>query len=173
VHRFTVEHAADAGGGAELRTVDSDPLAADQANRACELDQFCTRCRHCIAVRSPELGNGLVVRIQTLQQPHQLHIAVALCLQPPRGAHLMQISIQIQLQQIARIVTRTPGRCGFGSREPKLFHLQPVDECVDHTAHMLVWHQIVQHCWKQRPLTPPLASDIAHKEKCPRSRKHP
>jgi hypothetical protein len=61
----------------------------------------------------------------------------------------MQISIQIQLQQIRRFVTWTPCLRSFRSREPKLFHLQSVHECVDHTAHMIGRHKIVQHYWKQ------------------------
>ena len=99
-------------------------------------------------MHSPELGDGLVIGIQTPQKPHQLHVAAALRLQPPRGPHLVQISVQVQLQQIARIVARTPCFRSFGSREPKLLHLQPLDECVDHSAHMIGWNKVVQHYWK-------------------------
>ncbi len=72
-----------------------------------EPHQLCSSRGHRLAVHPPELSDGLVVRIQPAQQPHQLHVAAALCFQPPRRTDLVQITVQIQLQQIARIITRS------------------------------------------------------------------
>ena len=76
----------------------------------------------------------------------------------------MQISVQIQLQQIARIVTRTARLRRLGPLEPQLRHRQPVHERIDHPAYMIGWNQIVQNHRKQRPLTPAFSSDVAQKE---------
>jgi len=38
-----------------------------------------------------------------------------------------------------------------------------LNECVNHTAHGIGWHKVVQHHWKQRCLISPLALDVTQK----------
>jgi hypothetical protein len=92
------------------------------------------------------------------------HIALALGFQSPRRANLLQIAIQIQiqLQQIARIIPRTPGLGRFGTFKPKLCHIQLAHERLDYAAHMIAWNQIIQRYRKQRLLPPRLALNEAH-----------
>src|SRR5947208_7236262 len=65
-----------------------------------------------------ELGDRLVVGLQTSQQPHHFHVALALGLQPPRRPHLPQIPVQVQLQQITRIVARSSVSAGSARTKP-------------------------------------------------------
>jgi hypothetical protein len=156
-------HAAGARYSTELAAIHRNPLAPDQPTGSREPDQLRSCRRHRIAMHPPELGDGLVVRIQPPQKPHQLHVAAALRLQPPRRTQLMQVTVQIQLQQVARIVAGTPCLGRFRTLEPKFRHRQTIDERVDHPAHMIGWNKIVQNYRKQRPLMPPFTLDIAHK----------
>jgi hypothetical protein len=73
----------------------------------------------------------------------------------------VQVAVQIQLQQIARIVTRPARLRCLGSLEAEIAHRQTADESIDHPAHMIGWHQIIQHHRKQRPLTPALAQEYS------------
>src|SRR5262249_32664256 len=47
-----------------------------------------------------------VARLKPAQQPHHLDVATCLALEPPRGADLIEVAIQIQLQEIGRMVGR-------------------------------------------------------------------
>jgi hypothetical protein len=42
-------------------------------------------------------------------------------------------------------------------------HHKLINERVNHTAHMIGWHKIVQHHRKQCSLTPSLALDVTHR----------
>ena len=56
----------------------------------------------------------------------------------------MQVAVQLQLEQIARIVPRTPRFRRLGAHEPKLVHLQLADERLDHPTQVIGWNQIIQ-----------------------------
>src|SRR6266478_2375878 len=115
-------------------------------------------------MQSPELGNGLVVRRQPSQQPHQLDIAPTLRLQPSRGTDLLEITVQIELQQITRIVARPPGVGCLGAFKSQIRHVQPIHKRIDHPAHMIVRNQFFQTYGKQRALLPSLSLYISHKK---------
>jgi hypothetical protein len=84
--RFAFAHAVLARYGAELRTVDGDPLTSDQPAGTREPHQFCSHRSDSIAVHPSKFGDRLVVWIQPTQQPHQLDVASALGLQTSRRA---------------------------------------------------------------------------------------
>ena len=48
-------------------------------------------------VASPEIGNGLKIRSQSTQQPHQLNIAARFSFQTTSGLDAIQIAINVQL----------------------------------------------------------------------------
>src|SRR5580765_366765 len=115
-------------------------------------------------MQSSELSNGLVVRRQSSQQPHQLDVAPTLRLQPSRGTDLLEITVQIELQQIPRIVARPSGVGRLGAFKSQIRHVQPIHERIDHPAHMIVRNQFFQTYGKQRALLPPLSLHIPHKK---------
>src|SRR3974377_157077 len=145
----------------ELRTIDRDPLATHQAQGLREPHKFRASFGHRLAMHPPELSDRLVIGNQPAQQPHHFHIALALSFQPARGPNLPQGPVQIQFQQIARVVTRTSSFSRFGANETQLRHVQPTHKRLDYTADMILWHQIVQGRWKQGVLTTLLAFDIS------------
>jgi hypothetical protein len=74
----------------------------------------------------------------------------------------MQVPVQVQLQQIPRIIAGPACLCRFRPLESKLRYQQNIDECVYYTAHLIGRHKIIQHHRKQRTLIPSLASNLAH-----------
>jgi hypothetical protein len=59
--------------------------------------------KHCTSSNTTFLTSA-----QPPQQPHHFHVPPTLSLQPPRRTHLLQVSIQVQLQQIPWIVAGPP-----------------------------------------------------------------
>src|SRR2546421_11607107 len=119
-----------------------------------------------------ELGDRLVVGLQTSQQPHHFHVALALGLQPPRRPHLPQIPVQVQLQQITRIVARSSRLRRLGTHKAQLRHVQPPNERLHDSTHVVDWNQFVQGRGKHRRLLPRLTPDIRHKKMPPLPRGH-
>jgi uncharacterized protein YbbK (DUF523 family) len=95
-------------------------------------------------VDPPELGDRLVVWYQTIQQPHQLDVTATLSLQTSRRAQLMKIAVQIELQQITWLVSRSPSCRWLSSLEAQSAHVQKADKGLDHTANMIDRNQFVQ-----------------------------
>src|SRR5580692_10261289 len=112
----------------------------------------------------PEFSNRLVVRCQPSQQPHQFDVSSALRLQPPRGTDLLQITVEIEFQQIARIIARPPSLSRLGALKSQTRHVQPIDKCIDDPAHVIIRDQLFQTDWKQCSLCPALSLHKAHKK---------
>jgi hypothetical protein len=64
------------------------------------------------AIVTAEIGDGLMVRSETPDQPHDLDIAFAFAFQPSRRSDLVEVAVNVELQKIARIVSRPTGGCG-------------------------------------------------------------
>jgi hypothetical protein len=58
-------------------------------------------------VLPPEVRNGLKVRSQPSQQPHEFNITPALAFQPAAGTHPVEVFIDVELKKIARVITRS------------------------------------------------------------------
>src|SRR6201981_125142 len=159
-----------AADGMELGAINGNPFALHQSYRARESDHLYSHSGYGLAMHSAEFGNRLVVRYPPSQQPHQLDGPSAFRFQPPRGTNLLEIAVEIQLQQVARIITRSPGLGGLGALKSQTRHVQPVDKRIDHPAHVILGDQLFQADRKQSSLRPAFSLHKAHK-KCPRSRK--
>src|SRR6266576_3670976 len=92
--------------------------------------------------------------------------------QPPRRPHLPQIPVQVQLQQITRIVARSSRLRRLGTHKAQLRHVQPPNERLHDSTHVVDWNQFVQGRGKHRRLLPRLTPDIRHKKMPPLPRGH-
>src|SRR5437868_12025026 len=120
-------------------------------------------------MQPPELSDALVVRTQTSEQPHQPGVALTLHLQPAGGTDLLQISVQVKLEQVPRIIAGAPSFGRLSTLESQSRHVQPTNKGVNHAANMILTNQLIQRHRKQRPLTPTFSLNESH-EQCPRSR---
>ena len=157
-HRLAARHRL------ELRAIDRQPLAADQPLAAAEAHE---RRRHGAqrrALAAAELGDRLVIRGQPVEQPHQLDVALALALQTPRGPHLLQVAVQVQLQQVGRVVGRAARGRRLGLAEPQLHEVERSDEGIDDPADVVLRHQLIERYREQRPLVPTVTAHEAHNE---------
>ena len=94
-------------------------------------------------------------------QPHQLDVALGLPLQPAAGGDLVDVAVDIDLQQHARVIRRPSGRLRHDAREPKCPQVQLADEHVDHPDRVLLRDIVIQIFWKQDGLTAVLTLDEA------------
>ena len=112
-----------------------------------------TNCAHLadrFAVVLPEVGDRLVVRRKTAQQPHHLDIAQHLALQPAARLHAIEVAVNIKLQQDRGMITGLSRR--LGELETKIRKIRLLDERIDQTNRVLVVDPVVQMIRKKRPL---------------------
>jgi hypothetical protein len=93
-----------------------------------------------------------VIRCEPTQQPHDLDVASSFSFKPPARLHLVQITVDVQLEE-NRGMVRWPASClGIDPAEPKLGQIEAVDEDVD-DANWIVLADPVFHAFrKQRAL---------------------
>jgi len=107
---------------------------------------------------------------QTMQQPHHFHVSPTLILQLPRRTDLLQVTIEIEFEQIARIVPRPPRVGPVCAFKPQPCYVQTIYKRIDHAANVVLRNQFVQGQRKQCCLRPTFASNEAHK-RCPHALK--
>src|SRR5438132_213786 len=95
---------------------------------------------------------------------------------PPRPSaaegYYHQLYPQVQLQQITRIVARSSRLRRLGTHKAQLRHVQPPNERLHDSTHVVDWNQFVQGRGKHRRLLPRLTPDIRHKKMPPLPRGH-
>src|ERR1700693_4162262 len=65
-----------------------------------------------------------------------------------------------------RIVARSSCLSGLSVLEAKLRHHKFFDERVNHAAHMIGWHKVVQYHGEQCSLISSRALDVTHRKRC-------
>lgn len=122
-------------------------------------DELATRRPDRRAVVLPEVGDGLEVRRQTPGQPHHLDVALRLPLQPPARGDLVDVAVDVDLQERARVIGRPARRLRDHALEPPRPKVQLTHEHVDHPDRVLLRHIVIQIFRKQDALPAVLALD--------------
>jgi len=149
----------------ELAAVDGDQSVREQAHAAAEKDEApAGRLDRC-AIVAAEVGNRLEVGSQVAEQPDQLEVSLRLALQAPAGGNAVQVAVDVELQQCAWMVGRTPRLCRGSPLEPELGQVQPVDARLDDTNGVVLVDVVVDALRQQQSLTPVRALDIARHDR--------
>ena len=98
------------------------------------------------------IGNRLKVGPQAAKQPNDLDVAATLSLQPSARSDPVEVAVNVELQQVARRVARTPRRFRLDAPETRCREVEPVDKHVDETA---------PNCRPRRNRQPPPATTEA------------
>ena len=99
-----------------------------------------------------EVGDRLVIRRQPADQPHHFHIAPGLPLEPTARLNPVEIAVDVELQQIARMIGRPAGRQRLDPVEPEAAKIELIDEDVDRPNRVVVADPVFQALRKQRAL---------------------
>lgn len=96
------------------------------------------------AIILAKIGACLEIRRQTLHQPQQLQIAVAFLLQSPTRTNLIVISVDVQFEQITRMVGLAAGDQGLCLTEIQCLLIQGVHKGIDHPYRMILANIVIQ-----------------------------
>ena len=123
----TVVHRLDA------RAIHSDQLAPVQGKFSAQPHERPKDLPEGAPVVAAEVGDRLEVGAKLAQQPDHLQVAVRLDLQAPAGPNTVEIPVDVELQQIRRIVARAALVVGPNALEPRLLEIEAIDEGINET----------------------------------------
>src|SRR3954462_14230393 len=96
------------------------------------------------------------------EQPDHLDIAVGLGFQAAAGAGTVQITVDVELQQISRRVARTTRRLRHRADKPKRREVQPVDKCLDEPHRIVSSDVIVNRLRQEEQLRTVVTGKVCH-----------
>jgi hypothetical protein len=102
-------------------------------------------------------------RCEPAQQPHQLNIAMRLVLYFTAGTNLVQISIDVQLQQITRLIGRPTCFLGSGRLKTQRLQIQAIDIDINATNGVRIVKVVVYTFGEKPDLSAVKPIDIAQK----------
>ena len=136
----------------ELTAIDRHARLGEQPELPAQRDEPGADLADRTAVVLAEVGDRLVIRRQPADQPHHFHIAPGLPLEPTARLNPVEIAVDVELQQIARMIGRPAGRQRLDPVEPEAAKIELIDEDVDRPNRVVVADPVFQALRKQRAL---------------------
>jgi hypothetical protein len=118
---FAVVDRLDAG------SVDRQQLAAVEVEPPAQQHELAENAANRRTIVAPKVGNRLKVGLQAAKQPDDLDVAATLALQPSARSDPVEVAVNVELQQVARRVARTPRRFRLDAPETRCREVEPVD----------------------------------------------
>src|SRR5438034_3999609 len=109
-----------------------------------------------------EIRDGLEHRPHTVDQPEHFNIAPRLAFEPSARTHLVQISVEIKLQQIPRIVRRPPRRFRLNLRKPQPCKVKAIHKGIYDPNRAIQRDHLVQCLRVKRRLITRLPNHVRH-----------
>lgn len=95
-------------------------------------------------VVSAEIGDGLKLRGEPAEQSHDLDIAGSFSFEQARGAHAVLIPIDVELQQVGRVVSGPAGRGWSRAGEAGARQVEADDESLDEAGWIILSDVVVE-----------------------------
>jgi hypothetical protein len=109
-----------------------------------------------------KIRDGLEVGSQAPQQPDHFQIAGGLRLEPPAGAHPIDVSINVELQQIGRIVARPARVFRLNAPETGCLQVTLINERFNETHRIFSTDVIINCYWQKQSLVAVAALNMLH-----------
>jgi hypothetical protein len=127
-----------------IRAVDGEQLAAEQVQLTAQQHELAEHGAEGLAVVTPEVSDRLEVGLQVPQQPDHLNVAVGLGFEPPAGPDPVEVTVDVELQQVSRRIAGPPGLLRPNTSEACGREIKPIDKSLDEPNRVLRAHVVVQ-----------------------------
>ena len=95
--------------GLELAAVDGDQIATEKVQLAAEEGELPADLTNGLPVVPSEVGDGLEIGREAFDEPHDLDVTMRFPFQLSAGADAVEVSIEIELEKITRMIRRSSG----------------------------------------------------------------
>ena len=148
--------------GLDPRAIHRQQLPAEQVQLAAQQHELAEHRAKGVAVIAAEIGDGLEVRLQVTQQPDHLDIAVGLGFQPSAGPDPVEVTVNVELQQIAGRIARAASLLRLNTSEPRGRKIKPINKSLDEPNRVLRADIVVQRFRQEQSLRSVLANEVRH-----------
>ena len=142
--------------------VDSKEFASVQVEFAAQLYKAPEHLPERPAVVTPEVCDGLEVGLEATQQPNHLEVSVSLQLQASAGTDAIEVVVEVEFQEVARIVPWPSRAFGVDAPETGSLQIQAVNKCINETDRIVRSHVVVHSIGQKQKLGPVFTSDVCH-----------
>ena len=126
----------------ELGAVDRHAGIAQQIKLAAQGDKLNTDLTDRPAIVFTEFGDRLVIRRQAAGQLHHFHVAPRLLLKPAARLNPVEVAVNIELQQHARMIARPAGCLRDNPAKAQAAKIKLIDKHVDH-PHSIIFADVI------------------------------
>ena len=134
------------------RPIHGQKLAPEQIELAAEHNELTKHSAESLAIVCAEIGDGLEVRLQGTQQPDDFDVAMTFGFQPPARPHAVEITVDVELQQVAGRIARPASLLRRYTGEPRHLEIKPTDEGINKANGIVRADVIVNGLRKQKVL---------------------
>jgi len=138
--------------GLELAAVDRDTGFRQQTHLAALRNELRADLLDRGATILAEFGYRPVIGDETSGQPHHVHVATSLALQPPAGMHAVEIAVDGELQEQRGMVRGPASHLSHDALEPQVADTERIDEHIDCANRMALVDPVIQAFGQQRRL---------------------
>ena len=146
----------------ELTAIDRQQLPAEEVEAPAEQDELPAHSLQGRRMVPAEIGDGLEVRGEPPQEPHQFDVAVGLLLQPAAGANAVEVAVQVEPEQVAGIVPRPPGLGRHGPLEAQSPQIEMGHKGLEEADGVVEGDVVVEHIGEEDRLGAIDAGDVRH-----------
>jgi len=154
--------------GFELAAVDGDQVSAEELKLLAKEGELPADQADGLAVIPSEVCDGLEIGRETFDEPHDFDVAMRFPFQLTAGAYAVEIAIEVELQEITRVIRRSTGILENSMGETHLIQVKGVEECVDKANGAFLRDVIIESFREEGHLIPIETFDMLHG--VPRSR---
>src|ERR1700723_3503098 len=147
--------------GLELAAVNRNARFAEQLKASAQHHKLTADPADGLAIVLAEVGYCFEVRHQAAGQPNQLDVALALPLQAPARLYPIKVSVDVNLQQRRRMVSRPSRRLRLYAAKAQLGQIKLIDKDIDRSNRICLAQIVIQPLRKQSALTAVIANDKA------------
>lgn len=146
----------------ELAAVNGDVRLGEQLQSHAELVELLIYFSNSLLVILAEIGDCTKIASQLTEQPHHLNVALAFACKLARRANLIKVTVDVELEQIARVLARSAGLCWSAADKSQFIHFETVNECIEQTNGGICLHIFVNAVWEEYPLVPGCSCYVCH-----------
>src|ERR1700721_2958333 len=147
--------------GLELAAVNRNARFAEQLKASAQHHKLTADPADGLAIVLAEVGYCFEVRHQAAGQPNQLDVALALPLQAPARLYPIKVSVDVNLQQRRRMVSRPSRRLRLYAAKAQLGQIKLIDKDIYRSNRIVLAQIVIQPLRKQSALTAVIANDKA------------
>src|SRR5664279_1790383 len=155
----------------ELAAVDRNTRFAEQLKATAQHHELAANPADGLAVVLAEVRYRLEVGHQAAGQPNQLDVALALPLQAPARLYPIEVSVDVNLQQRRRMVSRPSCCLRLNAAKAQPRQIKLIDKNIDRPDRIVLGQIVFQPLGKQSALTAVIANDKARHRILPTNRR--